>query len=349
MKIMKKRQEEMQRRTKLLDPRKRQYGVDHTVLDAQVAEKRVLNEGDGAEEAFHARTQAMVDEVLQTIEGAKQDALREREKATKDFSLTNLRKEDRREYYLSDPNMLKNEEPIPDYSKCGPSSMLVFQGHHVPDKSELAITRAETLRKQVQEKKERDDLEVVRDREFDKQSVMAGHIRKHIEQAEEEEHKMETIALAQDNIQIAEQHKARKEAKNAKELDAKAKHVETQKASDFLTEAHDYRIGATGKLVRTEYKRLTMEEQQDVLNTNLRLMLEKKASHKYDKDDEAAELKNIETSIGVLSAIEDEHGRIRKAKQLEIVNHNKALAAAKRENDVKERRAYKSFDYVPGP
>merc|ERR1719343_1163167 len=112
-KIMKKRQEEMRRRTKLLDPRKRQYGVEHTVLDAQVAENRALREGDAGEEAFHARTQAMVDEVLQTIEGAKLDAQREREKATKDFSLTNLKKEDRREYYLSDPNNLKNEAPIP--------------------------------------------------------------------------------------------------------------------------------------------------------------------------------------------------------------------------------------------
>merc|ERR1719450_779376 len=115
----------------------------------------------------------MVDEVLQTIEGAKQDIQRDRQKANVEFNRDYMRKEDRREYALSDPTALKREEPIPDYSKMGSSSMLVFQGHHIPDKGDLAAQTAAWLNQQKQEKKDREDAERQRDLYFDQEQIKA--------------------------------------------------------------------------------------------------------------------------------------------------------------------------------
>jgi len=349
MKIMKKRQEEMARRAKLQDPRRRMLGVDHSVLDEQVAEKRFAREKEAMEEAHHAKNGCMVDEILQTIEGAKQDMQRARQKETMEFNRQHLRKEDRREFELSDPTAMKREEPIPDYSKMGPCSMQVFEGHHVPDKSDLAAQTAAWLNKQKQEKCDREEDERQRDLFFDQQQIMSSHIRKYIDQTEEEEAKQEKIAEAQANLALAEQHRARREDKAEKERQAKAAHVEHITNDEMLSEKHDWKLGSHGKLIRTEYRRLTVEEEQDVHNTNMRLLLEKKAKTQFEEEDEAIQVQNIQNCIGVLGALEGERDRIQREKRLELVAHNNALAQAKRARDVEERRAYKSFDRSDRP
>jgi len=260
-----------------------------------------------------------------------------------------VRKEDRREYELSDPTALKREDPTIDYSQMGPSSMLVFQGHHVPDKSDLAGQTAAWLNKQKQEKWDREEAERQRDRDFDQQQIMASHIRKYIDQTEEEEARQEKIAEAQGNLALAEQHRARREAKEEKERKAKADHVAHITTDDMLSEKHDWKLGSHGKLIRTEYKRLTVEEEQDVHNTNMRLLLEKKAKKQFEKDDEAVQVQGISNCIGVLGALEGERDRIKREKRMELVAHNNALAEAKRARDVEERRAYKSFDRSDRP
>lgn len=343
-KIMKKRQEEMARRARLRDPRTRMYGVEHTVLDEQVAAKRAGKEAEAAEEAFYAKNQGMVDEVLQCIEGAKQDLQRVRQKAVTEFNLTNLRKEDRREYELSDPTAIKREAPIPDYSQMGSSSMLVMQGHFIPDKSDLAAQTAAWLNQQKQEKKDREAAEKQRDLEFDRAAVAASHIRKYIDQTEVQEAKEEKIAEAQANLALAEQHRARREAKAQKEIQAKADHVASIMASDMLAEAVDWKIGSNGKLLRPDYKRLSVEEEQDVHDTNMRLLLEKKAKKDFEKSFEADEVRGIESCMGVLGALELERDRLKKERQVALVAENNALAEAKRARDVEARRAYKSFD-----
>lgn len=343
-KIMQKRAEEMARRTKLLDPRKRMYGVDHAVLDEQVAQKQAALEYEAAEDSFYAKSQYMVDEVLQTIEGAKQDATRERQIATMEFNRQNGRKEDRREWELSDPTALKREEPIPDYSKMGPSSMLVFEGHHIPDKGDLAAQTAAWLGKQVQEKKDREAAERERDLYYDSQQIAGSHIRKYIDQTEEEEKRQDKVDEAMANLDIAEQHRARRQAKVEKEKAAKDAHAAYVANHDMLTEKHDWKLGTNGKLTRMDYKRLSQEEQQDVLNTNARLLLEKKAKEQFMKDDGAYELQGINNCIGVLAAVESEQERLRRERQMAVVRENAAMAEAKRARDAEARMAYKSFD-----
>jgi len=64
----------------------------------------------------------------------------------------------------------------------------------------------------------------------------------------------------------------------------------------------------------------------------------------FEKEDEAREVQGIQACMGVLGALEGERERLQKAKRMELVAHNNALAEAKRARDVEERRAYKSFD-----
>lgn len=340
---MQKRQEEMTRRAKLLDPRRRMYGVDHAVLDEQVASKREAIETEAAEDAFYAKSGMMVDEVLQTIEMAKQDDKRERQKATMEFNRIYGRKEDRREFELSDPMALKREEPIPDYSKMGPCSMQVFQGHHVPDKRDLTAQTAEWLGQQVQEKKDREDAEKQRDLYYDAQQVAGSHIRKYIDQQEEEEKRLDKVAEATANLAIADQHRKRREAKVAKEKQAQQDHVSYVQNHDMLTEANDWQLGSHGKLLRTEYKRLSQDEEQDVYNTNARLLLEKNAKKQFEKDDAAAELNGIMSCVQVLGAVEGEAARLRRERQVALVAENAALAEAKRARDEEARVAAKTF------
>jgi hypothetical protein len=350
-KIMRKRQEEMERRTKLFDTRRFRKGVNHDVLAGQIAEKKAAADALKAEDAYHDHYRVISDQVAGVCETLKHEATRERHKAVVAYSLDNLRKEQRREYALSDPNMLRNERPTRDGDndpRLGPSSIQYFEGEDFlaqKKKKESRENMREWLAHQCAEKKAYQEREKETDRLYDEAMRTANEVRGICEQSNADDLINEKRKEAAHNKALAESVRARKQAAMAKEVMAKQTHVDNERYSERLNEVHDYKLGVDGRLMKGEYKRLTVGEEADVYDTNARLVHEKIAQKRAQKESDRAESRTGFQADMVLNALEAEKARATAARRREAEEYNKMLATKKQSFDRIERRNYRSFTH----
>jgi len=351
-KIMKKRQEEMQRRTRIQDTRRFRHGVPHDVLDAQIAQKKAAADAIKAEDEYHDRYRIISDQVAQVCESIRHEATRERQKAVTTYSLDNLRREQRREYSLSDPNLIKTERPARDGDndpRLGPSSIQYFEGEDFlaqQRKKEAVVSTREWLMHQMAQKKAYQDREKEGDRLYDEAMMTANEVRGLCEKATIEEQIVEKRAEAEENKRIAAEHHARRQQNKQKDAQRALDHVNEQMSSDRMMELADYKLGVDGRLMKAEYKRLSMEEEQGVYDVNARLMLEKQARMRAEKSGGSAALEQNVASDMVLNTIESAKAMAERNRRIEVEKFNKTLAQQKRDFDTLERKAYKSYDHI---
>jgi len=351
-KIMKKRAEEMNRRTKLLDTRRFRTGVPHDVLDEQLIRKKARADELKVEDEYHDRYRVVSDQVAQVCETIRHEATRERQKAVTAYSLENCRKEQRREYHLSDPNLIKTERPARDGDndpRLGPSSVQSFEGEdflaQVRKKEAVASTR-EWLMYQMAQKQEYRDQEKEAERLYDEAMMTANEVRGLAERASVEEQLAEKKEESEENKKLAEYHHARRQARKQNEAKAVQAHVDDLMNSERMLELADYKLGCDGRLMKGEYKRLSVEEEQGVYDTNARLMLERQARRKAENSGGASEQNQYVASDAILFALEDEKARVQRLRRAEVDAFNKGLGQTKKDYDVLEKKAYKSYDHV---
>lgn len=114
--------------------------------------------------------------------------------------------------------------------------------------------------------------------------------------------------------------------------------------SERMNESVDSKVGFTGRLLKAEYKRLSLEQEQDVYNSNARQLINKLSTKQAQKEEEAAEASRINCSVAVLGALEEERVRQQQERRMRIIEENQRLAAAKREADKEERKEYLKYD-----
>jgi len=351
-KIMRKRQEEMARRTRILDTKRFRHGVPHDVLDKQIAEKKAAADAIKAEDEYHDRYRVISDQVAQVCESIRHEATRERQKAVTAYTMENLRKEQRREYSLSDPNLIKTERPARDGDndpRLGPSSIQYFEGEDFlaqQRKKEAVASTREWLAYQIAQKKEVQDREKEADRLYDASMMTANEVRGLCEKASIEEQVLEKREEAEENRKLAAEHHARRQAAKVKDAQQAQGHVDYEMSSDRMMELADYRLGVDGRLMKAEYKRLSMEEEQGVYDVNARLRLERQARQRAEKSGDAAEMVGNFAADMVLNTIEGEKAKQERQRRIEVEKFNKTLAQQKRDFDTLERKAYKSYDHI---
>merc|ERR1711971_66786 len=106
--------------------------------------------------------------------------VRERHMDVVDYSLRNLRRDQRREYDLSDPNAVKNDKlPDLDDPSLGPSSMLKFSSvDETPEEKHRRQQQTSGwLQAQMQQKLDREQEEKEYDRRYHERTVLASHVR----------------------------------------------------------------------------------------------------------------------------------------------------------------------------
>lgn len=347
-KIMRKRQEELQRRIRLQDPRKRQLGVPHDVLDGQMEEKRYAGEGEAAEDAYYAKSMLFQDQVLNGVEVIKQQMTRDKQKEVTDYSLTHLRKEQRREFALSDPTAMKRELPSYMGENLGPSSMQVFASDCLDPGAKKKLQQAdikETLMAQIYEKEERAQAEKEMNKLYDEHMFFTSQVATMCEEQTLDDMKANKLAEAAENQALAVQHRERRLMREQRELDLKMQHAAEVQNSDRMKETHDYKVGSDGRLTKGDYKRLTVEEEQDNYNHNAYLVLQNQARRKWQNEQDNDGADQLKFSTDVQNSLEAEKQRQRQEKLQQMVAHNKSMAETKRVMDVKERSANKSFVY----
>lgn len=137
--VNRRRQQELERRHRIFDAKRRTIGVDKEVLDAQVEEKQQkVAEEKLRDRAFDTQT-LQTNSKLKMLEIEKQRKKKDLEKHCKDISLQTLHRETRREWDINDPRLKQKEPPSrigDDDVRCGPSSLQQFSGEDLmkPDR-----------------------------------------------------------------------------------------------------------------------------------------------------------------------------------------------------------------------
>lgn len=345
-KIMRKRQDEMNRRSRLLDPRSRMSGVDPKGVQSQAVEKQIMASAAAEEAAEAAQAQLLHGEVLNQIEAMKKDAARQKQMDTVQYSLNNLNKESRREYDLSDPNYLRNATwPGADGEPIGPAAMQDFEGDvdiKAVQKEQRQMQR-EWLLQQMQEKEERREFERQCEGQYAQEVLKSTKLREAIESVEAQEAKHERMEQARENLQMASEIKERNAKKKVRDVELNARHVDMTMNSERINEVYDYKFDAMGRLARDEYKRLTQEQVQAVYDANAQQILEKTVARQMEA---AADAENAEQALHSAALMEElerlQRGQA-KERLVKMTEHNKGGASTKRQNDLEAKANYKSF------
>merc|ERR1712060_465174 len=163
---------------------------------------------------------------------------------------------------------------------------------------------------------------------------------------EEQEAKQDKLDEVAENKMMAEVHAQRRQAKLDREINDKAKHVDSLMSDPRMREDVPWEVSpyVPGKLIN--YKRLSPEEAQDGLNMNAQLVLENMIAKDKALEEEAGEARRVKTQMAARSALEERKQMIAMQKRNEMVEHNKMMAEQKKAKDARERRAHKSFDIV---
>lgn len=339
-KIMARRNLEMKYRAQIREnSRTRGRGADHSALDEQIQDKLAAKAKEREADLSYDRMRIAADQVLQVCTSIRAEAVREREKATMQYSLDNHRKETRREYSLSDPTSLRRERPIREGDNdphLGPSSIQVFEGEKgekSKGENKKAVQRAQRdwLAAQVAEKKAIQEELKRQDLVLDEEAARANEIRGLVEVANAQEQVEDKKIEAQENLRIAQEHKERRKQQRDKEAAATQAHVFGQLQDERMTEVVDYALGVDGRLMKGEYKRLSIEEEANVYATNARLI---KAKHERARAEKAEELVMKQQQMdadAVLNAIEESKAQGAIARRKKIEEDNKGIRTKRNE------------------
>merc|ERR1711939_857141 len=156
--VERRREAEEERKARLLDPKARMIGIDVNALNKQVEEKRMQQALEEEKAAEAERQAALVAERGMLLE--RQVELQRRQKSCDDAAYNHAyqRKQFRREYDLSNPDMLKNDLPIrigDEDPRHGVASVQVLHGED-PGYAQRTATQKKQMRDwniaQMQEK-----------------------------------------------------------------------------------------------------------------------------------------------------------------------------------------------------
>jgi len=325
-KIMAKRQAEKDRRQRFFDVKTRAIGLDTATLAQQLEEKKAAAEAAKSAEAEHAHSAILCDQIAMVCEQEKQTQARARQKEAVEFSQKYLRKENRREYALSDPDYLKKDRPAregDDDPRCGPASVQKFAGEAIEadrtvNKKIYQNMQAQWLIEQMEEKKAIKEVEKQRDAAYDSQVIMANHIRgvmdTHIETTKRSNKKAESDY----NLNLAVEHRERKHTKIAQEATQSALHVDKIMQDPMLNES------AGG------IKGMTTEQRASVYEYNLAQMQHKRNVKKAEVEEEKRHAESVEQAVAVMGSIEHHKTQLEKAQRKMMDQENSVIAQAQR-------------------
>jgi len=195
----------------------------------------------------------------------------------------------------------------------------------------------------MRENEERNAALKEEDRAHDQQVLLANQYRQMCEMAALEEARHDKRNETDHNHQAARERREKTQIQQEREAKDTFKHVTGVVTSDRMREVHDYKLGLDGRLIRDEYKRFTEEQEQDVHNQRALQVLERKDQLRAQAEEEAAHAARTLAATAVMGAIEEGKKKQIMDRRQQMVEHNKAMAQAKRENDAVERVTYKSF------
>jgi hypothetical protein len=325
-KIMAKRQEEQARRQRFFDVKARSIGLDTATLARQLEEKKARQEAEKDTEAQHAHSAILCDQIAMVCEQEKQNHAKKLQKEAVEFSQKHLRKENRREFALSDPDYLKKDRPAregDDDPRCGPASIQKFDGEAIEadrtiHKKDYQNLQKQWLIEQMEEKKAIEEAEKQKDAAFEDQVIMGNHIRGVMETHIAKTQRMNKKAESDYNLSLAAEHRERRHVKVAKEAEASALHVSRIMDDPGLNESEGGIKGMTSaqKMEVYEYNRIQMQQKRNV--------------KRAEKEEEIQHAQSVEQAVAVMGSIEHRKAELEIQRRKMMDHENSVIAQAQR-------------------
>ncbi|XP_063538063.1 RIB43A-like with coiled-coils protein 2 [Cydia strobilella] len=332
------RQCELERRSRIFNARNRKIGVDLPFLERQVAEKRAERDEQQRRDLAFAAQMIKDSNLASVLEAREQEERRRIGSEIDNYRQLYQRPQDRREFDLNDPDVLKKQLPPRASDVIGMSSAQKFEGEDLEyeeRKKIMAVQKNSWLEQQVQERKaaeeERKAAEAAymmaikaRDSRASELDRLEGECRYRLGQANLRYNE----ALAAERKQLEQVMKEQEDADNTAEM-------YNNLTSDMLTENPDVAKSALGKnrAIGFMYKGMNQEELKKFYAAQKEQMAAAKARREADDKMEAewqALAKSIQNEVA-RQDIQDQRKRREIARQL--MEENQLLAMAQKEKE----------------
>ncbi|XP_045453377.1 RIB43A-like with coiled-coils protein 2 [Melitaea cinxia] len=334
------RQCELERRSRIFNARNRKIGVDLPFLERQVQEKRAEREEQDRRNLAFAQQMIKDSNLAVVLEAREREERRRIDVEIDEFRQKYQRKEDSREFDLNNPDALKMQLPprASDGEPVGLSSAQKFEGEDLAYEERKKIMAAQKnawLEQQVQERKaaeeERKQAEAAYMMAIKARDARAGDLDKLERECRYrlgQANLRYNEALAAEKKQLEQIMKEQEEADNAAEM-------YNNLTSDMLTENPDVAKSALGKnrAIGFMYKGMNQEELKKFYAAQKEQMAAAKAKREAEEKMEAewqALAKSIQREVA-RQDIEDQRKRREIARQL--MEENQLLALQQKERD----------------
>ncbi|KPJ00679.1 PREDICTED: RIB43A-like with coiled-coils protein 2 [Papilio xuthus] len=334
------RQCELERRSRIFNARNRKIGVDVRFLERQVEEKRA--ERDEQERKNLAFAQQMIKDsnLAVVLEAREREERRRIGLEINEYRYRYQRPEDRREYDLNDPEVLKKQLPprASDDNPVGLSSAQKFEGedlNYEERKKIMAEQKNAWLEQQVQERKAAEE-ERKKAEEAYMMAIKSRDARaSELDQLEREcRYRLGQANLRYNEALAAERKQIKQILKEQEEADNTAE-MYNNLTSDMLTENPDVAKSALGKnrAIGFMYKGMNQEELKKFYAAQKEQMAANKAKRDAADKMEAewqALSKSIQREVARQDIL-DQRQRREMAKQL--MEENQLLAMQQKEKE----------------
>jgi hypothetical protein len=334
-KVMRKRQEEAERRHRIFDAKRRTIGIDKAALDSQVEEKKMMEDVEKERSANFDQQAAYFNNVIKMQELEARQKRQELERQVKMYGLLHNNKAERANADIENPPI--SHAPLTAGAPpCGPASAQIFTGEDMGREARIKAQKLQLrdwYEQQVFEKGMAKEMTKNADEIFTTQNDLAANNLLEVEKAEAAM-RAELEHSRQEYNQFMESSKQvqKLEEKELTEIE-KLVHVENQLSSNFLNESTP--IQGNGKILFTEYKGepkggdsldqmiLTREEQ-----------IGRKAEVAAAKaKEEKAYVRQQEMIRRTLVENQMKEKRLKREMQEQIVRENMAIAAGRKAKD----------------
>ncbi|XP_023942715.2 RIB43A-like with coiled-coils protein 2 [Bicyclus anynana] len=334
------RQCELERRSRIFNARNRKIGIDVEFIDRQIAEKRAEREDQNKKNLAFAKQMIKDSNLAAVLEAREMEERRRIGVEIDEFRSKYQRKEDSREYDLNNPDYLKMQLPprASDGDPVGLSSAQKFEGEDLAYEERKKIMAAQKnawLEQQVQERKaaqeERKQAEAAymmairaRDERAGELDKLERDCRYRLGQANLRYNE----ALATEKKQLEQILKEQEEADNTAEM-------YNNLTSDMLTENPDVAKSSLGKnrAVGFMYKGMNQEELKKFYAAQKEQMAANKVKRENEEKMEVewqALAKSIQNEVAKLD-IQDQRKRREIARQL--MEENQLMALQQKEKE----------------
>ncbi|CAG4960889.1 unnamed protein product [Colias eurytheme] len=340
-----KRQCELERRSRIFNARNRKIGVDLPFLERQVVEKRAEREEQERKNLAFAQQMIKDSNLAVVLEAREHEERRRINVEIDEFRQKYQRAEDRREFDLNNPDVLKMQLPprASDGEPVGMSSAQKFEGEDLEyeeRKKIMAEQKNAWLEQQVQERKaaeeERRKAEEAYMMAIKARDARAGELDK---MERECRYRLGQANLRYNEALAAEKKQLERIMKEQEEADNTAE-MYNNLTSDMLTENPDVAKSALGKnrAIGFMYKGMNQEELKKFYAAQKEQMAAAKAKREAEEKMEAewqALAKSIQREVA-RQDIADQRKRREIARQLMEENQLMALQQKEKEKYYKE-------------